>query len=43
VRVLLGLIMASGPPGAWLAIGIWKFEQNEWNAPTTPTTSGVRA
>lgn len=43
VNVFDGLIIASGPPGAWLAIGIWRPEQNEWYGPTTPTTPGVRA
>ncbi len=38
--MLLGLTIASGPPGAWLAIGIWKYEQNELCAPITPSTSG---
>ena len=43
VQVLDGLIMASGPPGAWFAIGIWKYEQKELCAPMTPITSGLRA
>ena len=43
LTVFDGLIIATGPSGAWLRIGICIPEQKEWNAPMRPTTSGLRA
>ena len=40
---LVGEIIASGPPAAVLAIGIWTSAQPELYGPTMPITSGVAA
>lgn len=43
VNVFEGLIMATGPPGAWFKTGISNAEQGDSYAPITPTTSSLRA
>ena len=41
--LFVGLIIASGPPGARLRIGIWIWAQNELHGPITATSRLARA